>query len=284
VAILDWDVHHGNGTEACLVNLAPNLVEEKRETAFGEAVLRQWSFKPWATDSDRDNVFFASLHGYGCEDPTGSPRWFYPGSGGRNLPELPSHMINVPLPRGYSSLQFRPAFAKVVAAMAEFAPDMVFISAGFDAHGLDDLNMGYAKLTEADYAWATEQVVLVANKTAKGRIVSVLEGGYRLKGGPSSAFGGSVRAHIRGLARHQPCVWSSSAALADAVTASLEKRDEDEARAREAARAQREQAAAAATAEEPAGEESGRGGRRKRAKVDYVALAAKLAEEGKLAD
>ena len=76
--------------------------------------------------------------------------------------------------------------------MESFAPDLIFISAGFDAHRDDPL--ASLELTEADFAWVTEQIVAWANRSAKGRVVSTLEGGYNLK-----ALGSSVVAHLTAL-------------------------------------------------------------------------------------
>jgi acetoin utilization deacetylase AcuC-like enzyme len=79
-------------------------------------------------------------------------------------------------------------------ALAAFKPELLLISAGFDAHREDD--MGQMGLVEADYAWITQQLVAVADRDAKGRVVSLLEGGYNL-----SALGRSVVAHVRALAK-----------------------------------------------------------------------------------
>jgi len=83
--------------------------------------------------------------------------------------------------------------ARCLPALEQFAPEMVFISAGFDAHREDDMAM--LNLTEADYTWVTQQVKTIAQKYAQGRIVSTLEGGYALP-----ALGRSAAAHIRVLA------------------------------------------------------------------------------------
>jgi len=116
---------------------------------------------------------------------------FYPYSGADTVAK---NMVNVPVPaytRG-------PAIREIVEhawlpRLDEFKPEMIFISAGFDAHREDDL--GQLGLVEADYKWITEQIKNVAAKHSKGRIVSSLEGGYNL-----SALGRSVEAHVRALA------------------------------------------------------------------------------------
>jgi acetoin utilization deacetylase AcuC-like enzyme len=73
----------------------------------------------------------------------------------------------------------------------------VLISAGFDAHRKDAINMGYLGLVEEDYEWVTRHLVRIANSTCNGRVVSVLEGGYKIQGGLVSAFARSVAAHVR---------------------------------------------------------------------------------------
>src|SRR5688572_15518479 len=103
-------------------------------------------------------------------------------------------MVTVPLPRGACSKQFREAVKKPwLPALDDFRPELVFFSAGFDAHADDPLAM--LELVDEDYAWVTEQVKAVADRHASGRIVSMLEGGYSL-----SALGRSVAQHLRVLA------------------------------------------------------------------------------------
>jgi acetoin utilization deacetylase AcuC-like enzyme len=138
VAVVDFDVHHGNGTQA----------------AF-------WS--------DR-NLFYASTH----EMP------LFPGSGHPGETGVAKNIVNVALRAGDSSPQFKQAFRdRILPALANFAPDLLIISAGFDAHQDDPLaNLG---LIEEDFAWATYKLAEIAHKTAGGRIVSLLEGGYNLK-------------------------------------------------------------------------------------------------------
>lgn len=150
VAIVDFDVHHGNGTEAIF--------------------------------HDDPGVMLCSTF----QHP------FYPHSGAGSGND---HIINVPLPAGTDGARFRAAFvAQCLPALEHFAPEMMFISAGFDAHREDD--MAGLNLTETDYAWVTRQVKTIAEKYAHGRIVSSLEGGYAL-----AALGRSAAAHIRVLAR-----------------------------------------------------------------------------------
>jgi len=149
VAIIDFDVHHGNGTEDIFEN-DPHVLM---------ASTFQHPFYPYS----------------GTEDP------------GRN-------MVNVPLAAGAGSKEFREAVrAHWLPALERFRPELVVFSAGFDAHVEDDMAM--MRLGDADYAWVTEQVKAVAERHAKGRMVSMLEGGYAL-----SALARSVVQHVRVLA------------------------------------------------------------------------------------
>jgi len=148
VALIDFDVHHGNGSEDIL--------------AGDQRVLMCSSF-------EKD---------------------IYPFCG--DIPKA-TNMINVGLPSRSGGKLFRDMVAAHwLPALDAFAPEMIFISAGFDAHREDD--MGNLGLVEADFAWVTKEIVAVANKHARGRIVSCLEGGYEL-----SPLGRSVAAHVRVL-------------------------------------------------------------------------------------
>ena len=134
VAIVDFDVHHGNGTEDIF--------------------------------RDDSRVLMVSTF----QHP------FYPGSGVEGRSE---RMVNVPLPAGASSEEFRAAVTEEwLPALERFEPEMLFVSAGFDAHRDDGMAM--LRLRESDYAWVTQQIRTVATKHAAGRIVSMLEGGYDL--------------------------------------------------------------------------------------------------------
>jgi len=148
VAIVDFDVHHGNGTEDIF-------------------------------SGDRRVMMVSTF-----QHP------FYPYSGTQGRSE---RMVNIPLAAYSSGVEFRNAVVNDwLPALHGFAPQMIFISAGFDAHRDDD--MASLGLVESDYAWVTEQIVNVAERYAQGRIVSTLEGGYNL-----GALARSVGAHIRAL-------------------------------------------------------------------------------------
>ncbi len=149
VAIIDFDVHHGNGTE--------NIFR------------------------DDARVMMVSTF----QHP------FYPYSGVEGRSE---RLVNIPLPAYTDGRGFREAVQTWwLPALERFQPQMLFISAGFDAHREDD--MASLGLVEADYAWVTEHLKGLAERHAHGRIVSVLEGGYAL-----SALGRSAVAHLRVLA------------------------------------------------------------------------------------
>lgn len=148
LAILDFDVHHGNGTEDI--------------------------FK------DDHRVLFCSTF----QHP------FYPYTA---LLEPADNRVNVPLQAGAGSEEFRAAVTdRWLPALDKFSPEMVFVSAGFDAHRDDD--MSHVNLTDADFTWVTERIVDVASKSASGRIVSTLEGGYELR-----SLARCVESHIRVL-------------------------------------------------------------------------------------
>mmetsp|Transcript_14423 Transcript_14423/g.34535 ORF Transcript_14423/g.34535 Transcript_14423/m.34535 type:complete len:1050 (+) Transcript_14423:93-3242(+) len=241
VAIIDFDVHHGNGTEEIVRQLVPNTERAAIRTPFAVGALHIPRYKPWLNEDDVHDVFFSSTHGYGPRDIRFSDQqggWFYPASGKSrttdaiNSPssiENPSltdfllsqtwtrmgddsrsnccKIINVglDLPRpsdvpGMQRVEFRDSYRKnILPHLLDFDPDLIFISAGFDAHKKDTMNFGYVGMVEDDYEWVTEQLVKVANTCCNGRIVSVLEGGYKIHGGIVSPFARSVAHHVRSL-------------------------------------------------------------------------------------
>jgi acetoin utilization deacetylase AcuC-like enzyme len=151
VAVVDFDVHHGNGTQA----------------------------RFWADES----LFYGSTH-----------QWpLYPGTGSSGETGTAGNIVNVPLPPMSGSQAFRLGMTRtLLPALDAFAPQMVLISAGFDAHRDDPL--AQLLLDESDYVWATEQLLEIARRHAAGRVVSALEGGYDLL-----ALGASAAAHVRVL-------------------------------------------------------------------------------------
>ena len=147
VAVVDFDVHHGNGTQAIF-------------------------------ESD-PSVFFASTH----EFP------LYPGTG-RAEETGCGNIVNVPLSPGSGSAEFRAAMeGGVLPALRAFSPELILVSAGFDAHERDPL--ATLRLVEDDYAWVTERLCAVADEVCGGRLVATLEGGYDL-----DALAASVGAHV----------------------------------------------------------------------------------------
>jgi acetoin utilization deacetylase AcuC-like enzyme len=153
VAIVDFDVHHGNGSQEIF-----------------------WS---------DPTVMYCSTH----QMP------LYPGTGSPSERGEHNTIVNAPLRPGDGGEQFRAAFETVILPrLREFRPDLVVVSAGFDAHMRDPL--ANLNLVEPDFAWATQKLMEIADQSAGGRLVSVLEGGYDLDG-----LARSVAAHVTALMR-----------------------------------------------------------------------------------
>lgn len=152
VAIVDFDVHHGNGTQ---------------EIFYQDA-----------------EVMYASSHQSPC----------FPGTGSRSETGV-GNVFNMPLPPGTGSKDFREAWREgILPDLRAFAPELLIISAGFDAHAADPL--AQLQLQVPDYTWLTQELLAVADECCPGRVVSVLEGGYNL-----DALAQSCAAHVRGLLR-----------------------------------------------------------------------------------
>jgi acetoin utilization deacetylase AcuC-like enzyme len=150
IAVIDFDVHHGNGTQAMF---------------------------------ERDpELFYASTH-----------QWpLYPGTGAREERGV-GNVLNLPLPPMAGSADFRAVVQReLLPALDAFAPELVLVSAGFDAHASDPL--AHLNLMDSDYHWVTDKLVELAARHANGRIVSTLEGGYNL-----AALAAAARAHVRAL-------------------------------------------------------------------------------------
>lgn len=144
VAIVDWDVHHGNGTQDIF----------------------------W----DDPSVLFCSTH----QMP------LYPGTGAKDETGVRNNIVNAPLSPNVGSDQFREAFkSRVLSAVKDFSPDLILISAGFDAHHRDPL--AQINLVGEDFDWATARLMELADRSAGNRVVSLLEGGYDLEGLAESA-------------------------------------------------------------------------------------------------
>jgi len=151
IAVFDFDVHHGNGTQDIFYNDA--------------------------------GLFYASTHQFGA----------YPGTGLAGETGVADNIVNVPLPAGCASRPWREAVAaEILPRIRRFDPDLIMISAGFDAHMADPLaNM---RLVTEDFYWVTHELVELAREVCDHRIVSALEGGYDL-----DALAQSAAAHVRGL-------------------------------------------------------------------------------------
>jgi acetoin utilization deacetylase AcuC-like enzyme len=150
VAVMDFDVHHGNGTQAIFEQDA--------------------------------NLFYASTH----QMP------LYPGTGSVRETGV-GNICNAPLPPNAGSAEFRAAMSeRVLPAIDAFRPELLIISAGFDAHKADPL--ANLQLVEADYAWATDELAAIAKRRCSGRLVSALEGGYDLQ-----ALAASAASHVQRL-------------------------------------------------------------------------------------
>ncbi len=144
VAIVDWDVHHGNGTQDIF----------------------------W----DDPSVLFCSTH----QMP------LYPGTGAKDETGVKNNVVNAPLSPNVGSEHFREAFkSRVLPALNDFSPDLILISAGFDAHHRDPL--AQINLVGEDFDWATGRLMEVADRFTHNRVVSLLEGGYDLEGLAESA-------------------------------------------------------------------------------------------------
>ncbi|HEY2359174.1 MAG TPA: histone deacetylase family protein [Phenylobacterium sp.] len=151
VAVVDFDIHHGNGTQA----------------AF----------------DGKEGLFLASIQQW--------PMW--PGTG-HPSEQTSANIVNAISPEGAPREVWRKAFESLMPRVDAFAPDLILVSAGFDAHVRDPLGAGGQSLEAEDFAWATRAIASVANRHAKGRVVSSLEGGYDLE-----ALGSSALAHVRAL-------------------------------------------------------------------------------------
>ena len=150
VAVIDFDVHHGNGTQAMF--------------------------------EDDHTLFYGSTH----------QEHIYPGTGLRGERGV-DNIVNVPLPAMAGGEAFRRAMTEsILPALFDFAPDLLMISAGFDAH--EDDPLAALRLHEDDFAWATRELMRIAESSCDGRVVSTLEGGYDLH-----ALARCAAAHVRTL-------------------------------------------------------------------------------------
>lgn len=150
VAVIDFDVHHGNGTQVAFAH--------------------------------DPGYFYASIH----------QAHIYPGTGRREEQGI-GNIVNMPLSANSGSAELRQGWDQNIApALRQFQPELILISAGFDAHHMDPL--AELNFTEDDYAWLTEEILRIAVDCCEGRVISVLEGGYNL-----SALASSVAVHVKTL-------------------------------------------------------------------------------------
>jgi acetoin utilization deacetylase AcuC-like enzyme len=151
VAVVDFDVHHGNGTQAM-----------------------------FAADPD---LFYASSHQHPC----------YPGTGAASERGTANNIVNAPLRPGSDGTAFRAAWSNIILPeLDRFAPGLLIVSAGFDAHKADPL--AQLRLETTDFTWVTQELLGIAAAHCNGRLVSCLEGGYDLH-----ALAASAAAHVRTL-------------------------------------------------------------------------------------
>ena len=153
IAVVDFDVHHGNGTQDIF---------------------------------ERDpDLFYASSHQSPC----------YPGTGDASEQGIANNVVNMPLRPGTDGAGFRTAWERVgLPALEAFAPELLIISAGFDAHRADPL--AQLRVDTEDFGWITDRLLAVADRCCAGRVVSILEGGYDL-----DALAASAALHVRRLMR-----------------------------------------------------------------------------------
>ena len=204
IAIVDFDVHHGNGTEEIIQML--NYKKFSKSFSFeknGFFTVEDIKQINWLDFDDAKNILFISTHIY----DKANEKKFYPYSGGtetntnKNSPLYPGGILNIPF--GFKNnlpYEYRNVFrSKVIPRLCKFKPDFIFISAGFDGHENELINQHHMSLNEFDFGFITQQIQFVANKYSNGRVVSVLEGGYNVSKGLISSFAQSALTHARFL-------------------------------------------------------------------------------------
>ena len=202
IAIVDIDVHHGNGTEEIieLLNYKDFSKPFKYEKIGGVNISEKQNIN-WLDFDDSKNVLFISTHIYDKNNPDK----FYPYSGSeekntkKDSDIYPGGIYNIPFeykenyPYEYRNI----LRSKVIPRLYKFKPDIIFVSAGFDGHKLEKINQNHMLLQENDYGYIAQQLQFVANKFSKGRMIAVLEGGYNINTGVISPFAQSVMSFIR---------------------------------------------------------------------------------------
>ena len=218
IAIVDIDVHHGNGTEEIVEML--NFKNFSRpfnyEKICGVRIEDKRSIN-WFDFDDAKNVLFISTHIY---DKT-KPDNFYPYSGGeesntqKDSDIYPGGIYNIPFEfkKNYPYEYRNILRTKIIPRLYKFKPDIIFISAGFDGHKMELINQNSMLLQENDFGYIAEQIQFVANKFCQGRLVAVLEGGYNANTGIISPFAQSAFAFVRHLNIAINMIYSSDVKL-----------------------------------------------------------------------
>ena len=200
IAIFDFDVHHGNGTEEIIQMLNYKKFSQSFESNISINIENSKQIN-WLDFDDAKNILFISTHIY----DKANEKKFYPYSGGtetntnKNSELYPGGILNIPFGfRNNLPYEYRNVIrSKVIPRLYKFKPDIIFISAGFDGHENESINQHHMSLNEFDFAFITQQIQFVANKFSQGRVISVLEGGYNVSTGLISSFAQSTFTHAR---------------------------------------------------------------------------------------
>lgn len=202
VAIVDFDVHHGNGTQELIKNLTGNnKIKFKKESMFGNYQAEINICTPWLNFEDKKEILFISLHGYDDSNPNN----FYPCSGNEKENTkvtdddiFPGGILNIPLNKSSKySPNYRNEFReKALMRLHLFKPDFILVSAGFDGHENEDINGNYSRINEFDYSFIMKELINIANLYGDGKILSILEGGYNIHKGIISSFSQSITSHM----------------------------------------------------------------------------------------
>lgn len=202
VAIVDIDVHHGNGTEEIVQMLNyKNFSKPFNYEKICGVKLNDKRTINWYDFDDSKNILFISTHIYNKSQPDK----FYPYSGSeesntsKDSDIYPGGIYNIPFDckKNYPYEYRHILRSKIIPRLYKFKPDIIFISAGFDGHKLEKINEQNMLLTENDYAYIAQQIQYVANKFCEGRVIAVLEGGYNTNTGVISPFAQSIYKFIR---------------------------------------------------------------------------------------
>ncbi|ANQ10280.1 Uncharacterized protein PCOAH_00043850 [Plasmodium coatneyi] len=180
IAVIDFDIHHGNGTEQIIRNLGLKKIRINEYVDI-------YSWKGWKDKDDRKNVFFSSIHAF--------DGYFYPGTGNDTV-ELEPYIINVTLKKNMNEQNFLELFHdNILIHLFHFRPNLLFLSAGFDGHKLDFVNNGFVKKNTSTYFHMTNLILSLQNEL-RFPIISVLEGGYNTSNDMASVFSLSVLEHL----------------------------------------------------------------------------------------